>query len=523
MMFNEGYLALKDGLGASPTKNSVLLLVSLVSKCSSRTFCRIDCLLQYAIYYSAWTIYHIFLHPLNKYPGPVLCKFSRIPIARSTWNGEEHSWRYNLHVKYGSIVRISPNALSFSDPKAWADVHGFKKNVPMKDPEAYQEAPNGCRNLFAEPNDEKHRFQRKIFTHAFSDRALKEQEPLFSKYTDVLVDRIKRTVQAEPNTPFDIVKLLNFTTFDIMADLCFGESLGLLQSADYTPWVTMLLRAFKMGARIRAVTYFEPFNTILKHWKPKKVEEIRWEHFNFSAERVNKRLAASVDRPDIWGLVLTNQEKGNGLSLGLMHTNAGLFMGAGTETTATELSGLMYYLLMNPTCLRNLVQEIKTAFPSKEDMSMEKIAQLPYLHACVEEGLRMFPPVPGSLPRVVPRGGTTIVGEHIPEGVNVSIPHFASYRLHFADAFSFRPERWLPNAPPEFTSDVKGALQPFSHGPRNCLGKNMAYHEMRMVLVNLLYNFDFELAPGMEDWASRLRSFAVWEKDELLVQAKVRA
>jgi hypothetical protein len=92
----------------------------------------------------------------------------------------------------------------------------------------------------------------------------------------VLVDRIKRTVRADPTASFDIVKLLNFTTFDIMGDLCFGESLGLLQSMEYTPWVTMLLRAFKMGARIRAVTYFEPFRTILKNWKPQQIERIRW-------------------------------------------------------------------------------------------------------------------------------------------------------------------------------------------------------------------------------------------------------
>jgi cytochrome P450 len=439
------------------------------------------------------------------------------------WNGAEHSWRYELHAKYGSVVRVAPNSLSFTDPSAWVDVHGFKKNAPMKDPNAYQEAPNGCRNLFAEPNDEKHRFQRKIFTYAFSDRALREQQPLFSKYIDVLVDRVRRTVQTEPTAPFDIVKLLNFTTFDIMADLCFGESLGLLQSVDYTPWVSMVLKSFKVGARIGAVTLFEPFRTILKLWKPQKIEDIKKEFFQFSADRVDKRLAAKVDRSDIWGLVLANQEKGRGLSLGEMHTNATLFMAAGTETTATELSGLMYHLLSNPGVLRTLVAEIRTAFPDKESMSMEQIAQLPYLHACLEEGLRMFPPVPGSLPRVVPPGGTTIAGHHIPAGVHVSIPHFASYRLHFADAFSFRPERWLADAPAEFAHDVKSTLQPFSYGPRNCLGKNMAYHEMRMVLVNLLYHFDFELVEGMEGWAEKLRSFAVWEKDELLVRAQLRS
>jgi cytochrome P450 len=394
--------------------------------------------------------------------------------------------------------------------------------VPFKDPEAYQEAPNGERNMFAEADDEKHHYQRKIFSHAFSDRALKEQEPLFNQYIEALVERIKRNVKTEPQQSFDIVKLLNFTTFDIMADLCFGESLGLLQSVDYTPWVSMLLNAFKMGARMRAVTYFEPFRTILKVWKPKKVEDIRWEHFNFSAERVNKRLAANITRPDIWGLVLANQEKGQGLSLGLMHTNAGLFMGAGTETTATELSGLVYYLLRNPACMRRLVDEITTTFPTEDLITMEGIARLPYLHACIEEGLRVFPPVPSALPRITPAGGSTICGIHVPAGTHVSVPQYASYRLHFQDAFSYRPERFLPEGAAEFAADDKSALQPFSYGPRNCLGKSVAYHEMRMVLVKLLFNFEFELGGGMEGWAERLRSFAIWEKGPLMVRARVR-
>jgi cytochrome P450 len=444
-------------------------------------------------------------------------------MALNLWSGTEHTWRYELHKKYGPIVRIGPKSLSFTDPRAWRDIHGFSKGVPLKDPEVYQPAPNNIRNLFAEPDDEKHRFQRKIFTHAFSDRALKEQEPLFSKYIDVLVERIERTVEADPQSPFDIVKLLNFTTFDIMGDLCFGESLGLLQSADYSPWVSMLLGAFKMGARIRAITLFEPFYTLFTVWKPEKIEKMRQDHFQFSVERVNKRLKTGIERPDIWGLVLANQEKGQGLSLGAMHSNAGLFMGAGTETTATELSGLLYYLLGNPACMKRLVDEITSEFATEDDITMERIAKLPYLHACIEEGLRIFPPIPGALPRVVPKGGSIICGHMIPEGIRVSIPQYASYHLHFADPFSFHPERFLPDAPAVFAHDDKSAHQPFSHGPRNCLGKNMAYHEIRLVLVTLLFHFEFELADGMQGWAERQRSYAIWEKGPLLVTARVRA
>ncbi|KIW03818.1 uncharacterized protein PV09_05118 [Verruconis gallopava] len=506
MLFSAFYEALRHVVAKSPVQNPLLVFLIL-----------------YLVYYTAWAVYYIFFHPLRDYPGPIVSRFSRIPQAIVLWNGSEHKWRYEHHRKYGPIVRLGPNSLSFADPKAWADIHGFKKNTPVKDMDSYQPAANNMRSMFSEPDDEKHRYQRKIFTHAFSDRALKEQEPLFTKYIDVLVERIKRTIESNPAGSFDIVKLFNFTTFDIMADLCFGESLGLLQSADYSPWVSMLLGAFKVGSRMRAVSFFQPFRFLLKNLKFKRIEAIRNENFQFSVERVNKRLATNISRPDIWGLVLAHQEKGEGLSLGLMHANAGLFMGAGTETTATELSGLMYYLMRNPECMARLAAELRAAFPTERDITMERAAQLPYLHACLEEGLRIYPPVPASLPRVVPPGGSVILDRVVPAGTHVSMPQYAMYRLYFADPASFRPERWLPDAPREFADDVRSALQPFSHGPRNCLGKNMAYHEMRMVLVRLVWGFEWELAEGMDGWAENQRSFAVWEKGPMWVRARVRA
>jgi len=284
----------------------------------------------------------------------------------------------------------------------------------------------------------------------------------------------------------------------------------------------MLLGTFKMGTYIRAIITFEPFTTIFKVWKPKRLVDARRKHFDFSAERVNKRLDLGLDRPDIWGLVLRNQEKGMGLSLGEMHSNAGLFMGAGTETTATELSGLLYYLLKTPHAMEKLVAEIKTEFSSDDDITMEHIAKLSYLHACIEEGLRIYPPVPAGLPRFVQKGGSIISGEHIPEGTHVSIPQYTTYRLNFTHPDSFHPERFLPNPPAEFASDVRGAHNPFSYGPRNCLGKNMAYHEMRLVLVKLLFNFEFKLTEGMDGWAERQGSYGIWEKRPLVVEVRLR-
>jgi cytochrome P450 len=78
---------------------------------------------------------------------------------------------------------------------------------------------------------------RRLFSPAFSDRALKEQEPLFMKYVTLLADKLREGMEEDPNHKFDMVKMYNFTTFDIMGDLTFGEPLQMLSKAKYDPWV----------------------------------------------------------------------------------------------------------------------------------------------------------------------------------------------------------------------------------------------------------------------------------------------
>jgi cytochrome P450 len=90
---------------------------------------------------------------------------------------------------------------------------------------------NGEPNLI-QARDVDHNRQRKIFTPAFSDRALKQQEPLFLKYTDQLVSKLKESINQDPDAKLDMVRMYNFTTFDIMGDLTFGEPLHMLKNAE---------------------------------------------------------------------------------------------------------------------------------------------------------------------------------------------------------------------------------------------------------------------------------------------------
>ena len=154
-----------------------------------------------------------------------------------------------------------------------------------------------------------------------------------------------------------------------------------------------------------------------------------------------------------------------------MDANASLFMIAGTETTATLVSGLTFFLLSKPECMKKLVDEIRGAFASAEDMTMERLAALPYLNACMKEALRMYPPVPLGLPRVTPKDGSTISGQFVPPDTILVIPQQAMFTLekNFKRGMEFIPERWLGDS--RFDGDERQAVQPFSVGSRDCLGK----------------------------------------------------
>jgi averantin hydroxylase len=105
------------------------------------------------------------------------------------------------------------------------------------------------------------------------------------------------------------------------------------------------------------------------------------------------------------------------------------------------------------------------------------------------------------------------------------VPQFATHRSpqNFHRPDDFLPERFLPADDPaysvEFANDDRAALQPFALGPRNCIGRNLAYTEMRLVLVRMLWRFDLELADPSSDWLDQ-KVTILWIKTPLWVRLR---
>lgn len=194
---------------------------------------------------------------------------------------------------------------------------------------------------------------------------------------------------------------------------------GLPRNTTYTPWVYAMIGHLKSVSIMHAVARWPILTAIMRRLLPKSVKEMREAHFNFCTQRVDKRMAMKSDLPDFWSLVIeagTHRD----ISKGQLYATMSDFMFAGTETTATILSGITYYLCKNPKAMATLLAEIRR-FRSDDELTLTNLQSMPYLQACINEAFRLYPPVPVGNMRLAPPGGAVVCGRFVPEGVSTPL------------------------------------------------------------------------------------------------------
>ncbi|RWA05455.1 hypothetical protein EKO27_g9653 [Xylaria grammica] len=312
------------------------------------------------------------------------------------------------HKEYGTAIRFGPDDISFTDAQAWRDIcaapKGRKENG--KELRFHGQSANGDAHLVTEPDTIRHAAVRRVFSPAFSEQSLRKQEPLFQRYANLM------TACASKNDTINMTELFDFTTFDIMAEFTFGESLGMLESNQYSDWVVMVFSAVKILPTMQMIEFYSLTRNLFHLIEPKRIKKMRLDHFNHTVTRVDKRLQEGSDQPDLWNLV----EESGTLRIGEIYANAELFMAAGTETT-----------FRCPDKLKILTNEVRGSFSSNEDITFEALSKLKYLNACIREGLRVYPPVPSAIPREIAEGGNAVMGKWIPGGTRVSVHPTATY------------------------------------------------------------------------------------------------
>ncbi|KAL9075768.1 MAG: hypothetical protein Q9161_001520 [Pseudevernia consocians] len=146
-------------------------------------------------------------------------------------------------------------------------------------------------------------------------------------------------------------------------------------------------------------------------------------HLAFTKQKTESRLNHDTDRKDFTTYIQRYNDE-RGMTREEIISNSEVLLVAGSETTATLLSGATYYLLSNPVVLKKLQAEIRDAFQSEDDitpLSIRSPGKVPYLEAVLTESLRMYPPFPASLPRMTGSKGDIIDGRFVPTNVIASM------------------------------------------------------------------------------------------------------
>ncbi|KAH7055986.1 cytochrome P450 [Macrophomina phaseolina] len=480
------------------------------------------------LYLVSRIIYNTYFHPLSSYPGPKLWAATRLPWNWTNLHGNLAWTILDLHTRYGPVVRIAPDELSYTTGSAWKKIYGqrtpaeFAKCLDGRGIAGPNMRTGGASGIVTAPHARHARLRRAILP-AFSERALREQEHYLQLYTGKLVAQLRRRCRAGGGAaaPQDMQRWYGLLAFDVVSDLAFGQPAGCLENADQ-PWLQVI------GARAKSIVWFQfAIYYGLDGWMdmlaPKSSIEARKKHLELTVAKVQQRLQQKEDRKDFMSYILDNKvETLSNKELVLM---ASSFIVAGSGTSSSALTGITFFLGRNPEKYRLLADEIRSAFSSEEEITIESTGRLSYLKAVIEEGMRLYPPSPSTLPRFVPGKGEEIDGKWVPGGTAVGVHQLSAGHMesNFRHAKSFIPERWLPLPnDSEFATDDRLAAQPYSYGPRNCIGQNLAYAEMKIVLAKLFWNFDFELADTTGRWLEEQKTYLVWDKTPMRVNLTLR-
>lgn len=281
-------------------------------------------------------------------------------------------------------------------------------------------------------DDADHSRIRKSLWRAFSPHALKTREEFLLSHVDLFIEKLEATIrrveridtaaESPSIAEIDIVKWFDFIAFDLVSDLTLGEPFGCLQSTTYHPFVSLMCSHVKALGLIYSIRFYPVLYKLLLRLLPQSLLEESNRYNDFVELKVRRRLsdAPKCDDHDIISF-LQGGEEDHEARIGEITETLSTLIIAGSETTATVLSGTINHLCKNPDTLRQLVKEVRS-FHTPSDMTPLALIQLPFLSAVLKEGLRMCHPICVGLHRVVPPQGAKIDNHWVPGNVSETDP-----------------------------------------------------------------------------------------------------
>ncbi|KAI0533334.1 cytochrome P450 [Xylaria digitata] len=496
------------------------------------------------VFLIGWMGYKRYASPLRSIPGPFLASCTRLWKIRSTIGENTHWEHIDLHRKYGPVVRIGPNEVSFSSPHVARNLLSAGKRFYKTDFYSVFPPPENP-DIFTEIREQVHAMKKKVANVPYSMAAMRQLSPFIDDTIEFLVSRMggfctDPTTISKEGAPFigkkpqpilDLGDWLHYFAFDVLGEIAFGRSFGFLaagvdkedairtidNSQKYNgiigqiPELDIFLRRNPICKYIPAL---DPANNLITRIAKEEMAKRR----PFEIEREGKG-AGGDGREDLMASLIKGHLKDpqkfhEGDIFAVAH--GAIF--AGSDSTASTMQSFFWLTLTAPRVYAALKAEIDAAvasgtIPAAGNIEWTQSQNLPYFQACLKEAMRLRPAVGLNITRYAPApDGVEIDGRHYPAGTRLAVNGWVLHRdqgIFGADAEFFRPERWLEDE--ENARVMERYMFQFGGGAHVCIGRNLALLEINKVCPRLLRDFDFQLVNPTREIKAKATFFVVQE------------
>ncbi|KNG49034.1 cytochrome p450 [Stemphylium lycopersici] len=404
--------------------------------------------------------------PLKSIPGPFLAKFSNAWRFLNHYGQTHIETQRKLHEQHGDVVRLGPNTVSVSDASLIKTIYNIRGTYLKNALQIESIMDDDLRTLCAQ---------------------------LESRFIE----------DANKGKTCDIADWISFFAWDFLGDMTWSQRIGFMEQG--------MDVGDMLGTAERVMRYFSVVGQIpaLDKWLGKNP---KWPRFLYKFDDFSVAAGFSVQR---FMERMQNPELGKGKKDFL---NGFLEAKKEHPELVTDNEVIGYMIINSPASKARLVEELRSAnlsFPAP----YTSIEKLPYLDACIKEGLRMHPVIGHILERVVPNSGLTLPnGTIVPPGTIIGVnPWVIHYKedIYGERPHEFRPERWMRAEKEDGAAyearirKMKDADMAFGGGNRVCIGKPLALVEVYKVVATVFGKYKIDLEHPSKEWDLNKQWF-VW-------------
>lgn len=328
-----------------------------------------------------------------------------------------------------------------------------------------------------------------------------------NKMLEVSTEFLERIREIRDKTTLEVPETfedeINRLTFESVSVIALNRQLGLIRRNRNNNEAKLLFETLRSFFEMSLILDFGP--PIWKYYKTKAfkqqmknldtIGQIAMKYINAALEEIENKKETKSD----------GEEKSVLEKLLKIDRNVAIVMASdlimgGVDTTSSTLAGILLAIAKNPDKQEILRQEIRTILPQKDSLpTVESMKNLPYLRACIKEGMRMYPIGGGTIRHN--QEDLVLSGYRVPKGQEILITHnlLLQTEKYCPKTKEFIPERWLRSGESKYAPTHNFLFMPFSFGPRSCVGKRIVEMELETTVARLIRNFNIEFNYSVEN------------------------